>query len=70
MTTCSGPCSLCGDVDYPLSFGGPKLCPACDAGNFHDPSIAMKRMLGLKPPPAYNERRPTPADFVAVDPVR
>ena len=26
----TGPCSLCGDTDYPLSMGGPSICPRCD----------------------------------------
>ena len=27
-----GPCISCGATDYQLSFGGPTICPACDAG--------------------------------------
>ena len=27
-----GPCELCGATDYPLSMGGPAICPACDCG--------------------------------------
>ena len=27
-----GPCIACGDINYPLSFGGPKICPSCDCG--------------------------------------
>lgn len=26
-----GPCATCGDVGYPLSAGGPRICPACDS---------------------------------------
>ena len=26
----SGPCTMCGATNYPLSFGGPGICPACD----------------------------------------
>jgi hypothetical protein len=26
----TGPCKLCGAVNYPLSFGGPDICPICD----------------------------------------
>ena len=51
-----GPCRLCGDVNYPLSLGGPQVCSACDAGNFHDEGRALKRLLGLLPPPTHNER--------------
>ena len=25
-----GPCVACGATDYPLSMGGPDICPACD----------------------------------------
>jgi len=28
----SGPCVVCGETDYPLSMGGPSICPACDMG--------------------------------------
>lgn len=28
----NGPCVMCGEDDYPLSFGGPGICPACDCG--------------------------------------
>ena len=27
-----GPCVLCGVTDYPLSMGGPGICPTCDCG--------------------------------------
>jgi hypothetical protein len=27
-----GPCIVCGLTDYPLSMGGPEICPACDCG--------------------------------------
>lgn len=29
----AGPCVVCGLRDYPLSFGGPTICPSCDCGN-------------------------------------
>lgn len=29
-----GPCIFCGAVDYPMSVGGPTICPACDCGDF------------------------------------
>lgn len=25
-----GPCALCGAMNYPLSYGGPTICPPCD----------------------------------------
>lgn len=30
----SGPCVICGDIDYNLSCGGPSICPKCDCGQF------------------------------------
>jgi len=27
-----GPCVVCGDMNYPLSMGGPSICPKCDCG--------------------------------------
>lgn len=27
-----GPCVVCGEVNYPLSMGGPSICPSCDCG--------------------------------------
>jgi hypothetical protein len=30
----SGPCSICGDTNYPLSFGGSSICPSCDCGDY------------------------------------
>ena len=27
-----GPCVICGDTNYPLSFGGPSVCGPCDCG--------------------------------------
>lgn len=27
-----GPCKMCGATGYPMSFGGPDICPACDCG--------------------------------------
>lgn len=29
-------CKLCGDENYPLSYGGTDICPACDCGNPYD----------------------------------
>ena len=50
-------CLLCGDTDYELSFGGPRICPACDCGEFHDEALAHKRLLGLAAPATTNERK-------------
>ena len=65
--TLAGPCRLCGDVDYPLSLGGPFVCPACDVGDawFQSHPRAFKRMLGLAPPPATNERAESDELFLA-----
>ena len=30
----SGPCVLCGAINYPPSMGGPMICPSCDCGDF------------------------------------
>jgi hypothetical protein len=27
-----GPCVVCGETDYPMSCGGPSICPSCDCG--------------------------------------
>lgn len=51
-----GPCIFCGDVNYPLSMGGPEVCPACDCGSFHDHALVTRRMLHMAPPPTHNER--------------
>jgi hypothetical protein len=32
--TMPGPCVICGATDYPLSMGGPTICPSCDCGDF------------------------------------
>jgi hypothetical protein len=39
--TLNGPCIGCGDVDYPLSIGGPTICPSCDLGI--DPQVSKLR---------------------------
>ena len=30
----SGPCVICGAINYELSLGGVDICPTCDCGNF------------------------------------
>lgn len=30
----SGPCIICGTVNYEPSLGGPDICPSCDCGHF------------------------------------
>ena len=37
----SGPCVLCGDVNYQMSMGGPTVCPSCDCG--HAPGTGKLR---------------------------
>jgi hypothetical protein len=37
-----GPCIVCGDIDYPLSYGGSKICPPCDCGI--DPELTKARI--------------------------
>ena len=34
MSEQPGPCIYCGGRNYPLSMGGPAICPSCDCGNF------------------------------------
>jgi hypothetical protein len=29
-----GPCKMCGATNYALSYGGPDICPDCDAYGF------------------------------------
>ena len=29
-----GPCVICAATNYPLSAGGPTICPSCDCGDF------------------------------------
>ena len=26
----TGPCKLCGAINYPISYGGTDICPICD----------------------------------------
>ena len=28
----AGPCVACGATNYPMSMGGPTICPPCDCG--------------------------------------
>jgi hypothetical protein len=37
-----GPCVICAAVNYPLSMGGPTICPSCDCGNF-GPEVLKKQ---------------------------
>lgn len=30
-----GPCKVCGKTNYPASYGGPEICPACDCGTYN-----------------------------------
>lgn len=63
----SGPCIVCGLRDYPLSMGGPGICPACDCGH-SGPKVVetLKRRIQeletevaklKEPPPCKHERR-------------
>src|SRR5512140_1886133 len=44
----NGPCVVCGATNYPLSLGGPDICPSCDCG---PPNPKQVRELGE----AYNK---------------
>ena len=35
----NGPCIVCGRKNYPLSCGGPTICPSCDCGI--DPKLSQ-----------------------------
>jgi hypothetical protein len=39
----SGPCIVCGLTNYPLSCGGPSICPTCDCGNFGPQLVERQR---------------------------
>lgn len=39
----AGPCVVCGLTNYPLSYGGPTICPSCDCGNFGPQKIEAQR---------------------------
>jgi len=34
-----GPCVICGCTLYPLSMGGPTICPKCDCGHFDSATV-------------------------------
>jgi hypothetical protein len=38
-----GPCVICGLTNYPLSMGGPTICPSCDCGDFGPMKIERQR---------------------------
>lgn len=38
-----GPCVICGLSNYPLSAGGPTICPSCDCGDFGPAKIERQR---------------------------
>jgi len=39
-----GPCTVCGLTNYPLSVGGPSICPACDCGNYGPATVNAQRL--------------------------
>jgi hypothetical protein len=39
----SGPCVICGAIDYSVSLDAPDICPACDCGDF---GVERVRRLG------------------------
>ena len=39
----SGPCIVCGRTNYPLSCGGPSICPPCDCGSTGEALVALQR---------------------------
>lgn len=40
-----GPCMVCGARDYPLSVGGPGICPACDCGQSPTMTVAYSELV-------------------------
>jgi hypothetical protein len=38
-----GPCVICGATGYPLSLGGPEICPSCDCGDFGLETVQRQR---------------------------
>jgi hypothetical protein len=57
-----GPCVYCGAVNYPLSMGGPTICPSCDCGNF-GPKVV--RALGTELVAVRSERAALAAQLEA-----
>jgi len=41
-TLMPGPCCICGRTDYPLSMGGPTICPKCDCGHFDAATVQQQ----------------------------
>lgn len=39
----AGPCVVCGLTKYPLSVGGPTICPTCDCGSFGPQLVERQR---------------------------
>lgn len=42
-----GPCAICGLTNYPLSFGGPTICPSCDCGD-SGPYVISRQATDLR----------------------
>jgi len=42
-----GPCTVCGKTNYPLSMGGPGICPSCDCGNAPNTVMEALRPINL-----------------------
>lgn len=51
-----GPCICCGRTDYPLSMGGPGICPRCDCGNW-DPQRLLKELMLVRAALTASEAR-------------
>lgn len=50
-----GPCAICGLTNYPLSFGGPTICPSCDCGD-SGPYVISRQATELRRLAAEVER--------------
>ena len=67
-SNCPGPCVVCGLRNYPLSMGGPSICPRCDCG-YYGPNLiadqkrrieeleALVSKLSAPPPCMHTELR-------------
>lgn len=56
----AGPCVICDRIDYPLSMGGPTICPQCDCGNW-DPQQLLRQLAAVRAELAVYRAAPSPS---------
>jgi NTP pyrophosphatase (non-canonical NTP hydrolase) len=58
----SGPCQVCGCVNYAASFGGPTICPSCDCGFYGAPVVQRqgREIIALREEIAALRAQPAP----------